>query len=183
MNITYLIPIALLTVAAVTIVGYQPESLVKTSGQREGQTPVLIPTQSNPSLPIAETQRETVITEEWRQQVEAFGFDPEEIVRQEALNNTRFEASEGSLQQLSTASYALVNQLQQREQAISKDELISINQKIDDQIQSIEQMRLSLNNDMGQVDQYKTQFEQYAQVQLQRLRYLQQTLSNSQKEH
>ena len=178
MNKTYLIPIALLTVVAAVIVEYQPESLVKTSDQSEGQPAVLIPTQSNPSLPIAETQRETVITEEWRQQVEAFGFEPEEIVRQEALNNTRFEASEGSLQQLSTASNALVNQLQQREQAISKDELISINQKIDDQIQSIEQMRLNINKDLGQAGQYKTQFEKYAQVQLQKLRYLQQALSN-----
>ena len=180
----YLLSFILITVVAVLFIEYQPDSSVITNDQSLDQIPELISSQTPPSKHLTQIKRERAITEKWRQQVEAFGFDPENIAKQEALNNTaldNFEPTESTLQKISIASDSLVNQLRQGEQRIRQEDLISINKKIEDQIRSIETVRLNLMKDLEQTDKYKAQFEQYAQIQLQRLNRLNYELKSQQK--
>ena len=177
LRISAILLVMLLLILAV-VNGYQPGAQVLVLDQNlksPGENRV---TQIDLAEPSAYANSNTVRDDDWRQKVEAFGFDPEAIAQQERLTIELPFDDESQLKQLSASHETLLEKMQQSEVRINAGDIEDVRQQIENQIRSIEQARLNFNNDMGPAEPYKKQFEQYAQIQLQRLRYLNQAITN-----
>jgi len=135
-------------------------------------------TKTDISQPSVDANSSAVRDYDWRQNIEAFGFDPEAIAQQERLNIEFPFDDESQLKQLSAGHEILLEKMQQGEVRINTGDIEEVRHQIENQIRSIEHAQLNFHNDMGPAEPYKKQFEQYAQIQLQRLRYLNQAITN-----
>ena len=171
-----LFTMSMLTLAVVS--GYQPDAQVLVLDQNQELQVSNRVTKTDISQPSVDANSSAVRDYDWRQNIEAFGFDPEAIAQQERLNIEFPFDDESQLKQLSAGHEILLEKMQQGEVRINAGDIEEVRQQIENQIRSIEQVRLNINNDMGSAEPYKKQFEQYAQIQLQRLRYLNQAITN-----
>lgn len=177
LRISAILLVMLLFILAV-VNGYQPGAQVLILNQNlesPGENRI---TQRALAEPSVHASSNTVRDDDWRQKVEAFGFDPDEITQHERANFELPFDDESQLKQLSASHEIFLEKMQQGEVRINAGEIEDVRQQIENQIRSIEQARLNFNNDMGPAEPYKKQFEQYAQIQLQRLRYLNQAITN-----